>query len=52
MAYRIDLNAEPIPYASPAGDEETNILRFQGRMLLAIAERLEVIARDIQQAKA
>ena len=54
MAYRVDLNIVPIPPAPQPGmaGDEANLLRFQARMLLAIAERLEVIARDIRQSKA
>ena len=50
MAYRVDLDVVPFPPASQpgTGGEDTNLLRFQARMLLAIAERLEVIARDIR----
>lgn len=52
MAYRVDLNAVPLPASQPGLAGDTNLLRFQARMLLAIAERLEVIARDIGQSKA
>ncbi len=50
MAYKIDLKTEPVPTVPKLlRGAEADMLLYQGKMLLAIAERLEVIADELRQ---